>query len=76
MKRDKPIAPGGRGIYSLLYTSKYMFDRALEIADLRLDMDEELAVWREQRRQGSAKVELDHDQVDLANRVTGIKLLE
>src|SRR5690606_30588148 len=55
MKRDKPIVPGGRGIYTLLYTSKYMFDRALEIAELRLDTEEDLMKWREQRRLGPVK---------------------
>ncbi|MCR2804000.1 restriction endonuclease-like protein [Paenibacillus soyae] len=76
MKRDKPIVPGGRGIYSLLYTSKYMFDRAVEIAELKLDTEEELVLWREQRRKGPVKVELDHDQVDLAKVIKGIQLMD
>ncbi|USB33938.1 restriction endonuclease-like protein [Paenibacillus sp. YPG26] len=76
MKRDKPIVSGGRGIYKVLYTSKYMFDRALEIAELRLETDEDLAQWREQRRLGTVKVKLDHDQVDLASRVLGVNLKE
>jgi len=73
IKRDKPIVPGGRGIYTLLYTSEYMFDRALEIAELKLETEEDLREWREQRRLGPVKVELDHDQVDLASRVLGIE---
>ena len=73
VKRDKPIVPGGRGIYTLLYTSKYMLDRAFEIAELRLETEEDLREWREQRRLGPVKVELDHDQVDLASRVLGIE---
>lgn len=72
IKRDKPIVSGGRGIYTALYTSKYMFDRALEIAELKLETEEDLIKWREQRRIGMVKVELDHDQVDLAKRVLGI----
>lgn len=72
IKRDKPIVPGGRGIYTALYTSKYMFDRALEIAELKLETEEDLIKWREQRRVGAVKVELDHDQVDLAKRVLKI----
>ncbi|TJY42223.1 DUF2357 domain-containing protein [Cohnella pontilimi] len=76
VKREKPIVPGGRGIYSLLYTSKYIFDRAFEIAELKLDTDEDLTVWREQRRLGAIKVELDHEQVDLASRVLGVSLRE
>ncbi|MGO4372494.1 nuclease domain-containing protein, partial [Paenibacillus sp. MCAF20] len=75
VKREQPIAPGGRGIYSLLYTSKYIFDRALEIAELKLETDEDLTTWREQRRQGAVKVELDHEQVDLAT-VMGVRLME
>jgi predicted component of viral defense system (DUF524 family) len=72
MKRETPIVSGGRGIYTLLYTPKYVFDRALEIAELKLDTEEDIRNWREQRRQGRVKVELDHDQVDLASRVVGI----
>ncbi|MFD0959957.1 DUF2357 domain-containing protein [Paenibacillus chungangensis] len=73
IKRNKPIVPGGRGIYTLLYTSKYMFNRALEIAELKLETEEDLRKWREQRRLGPVKVKLDHDQVDLASRVLGIE---
>ena len=72
MKRETPIVPGGRGIYTLLYTSKYVFDRAVEIAELKLDTEEDIRQWREQRRHGRVKVELDHDQVDLASRVLEI----
>jgi predicted component of viral defense system (DUF524 family) len=76
MKRDKPIVSGGRGIYTVLYSSKYMFDRALEIAELKLDTEEDLIRWREQRRFGTVKVELDHDMVDLANKVLGVHLTD
>lgn len=76
IKRDKPIVPGGRGIYTALYTSKYIFDRAAEIAELKLDSEEDLAQWREQRRAGSVKVDLDHEQVDLAKQVLGIRRME
>lgn len=76
IKRDQPIVPGGRGIYTALYTSKYIFDRAAEIAELKLETDEDIIQWREQRRVGSVKVELDHEQVDLAKRVLGIRGME
>ena|GEM_PF-3493891 len=69
IKRESPIVSGGRGIYRVLYTSKYVFDRAVEIAELKLESEEDLAKWREQRRAGSVTIELDHDQVDLAKRV-------
>ncbi|WFB59699.1 hypothetical protein [Paenibacillus sp. BR1-192] len=72
MKRDKPIVSGGRGIYTALYTSKYIFDRAAEIAELKLETEEDLIKWREHRRTGTVRVELDHEQVDLAKRVLGI----
>ncbi|MGM0882455.1 MAG: DUF2357 domain-containing protein [Bacillota bacterium] len=72
VKRDTPIIPGGRGIYTLLYTSKYVFDRAHEIAELKLETEEDLREWREQRRLGPVKIELDHSQVDLASGVMGI----
>ncbi|MFC0393527.1 nuclease domain-containing protein [Paenibacillus mendelii] len=76
MKRDKPIISGGRGIYTLLYTSKYMFDRASEIAELKLETDEDLVKWREHRRVGQVKVNLNHEQVDLASKVLGIDFME
>jgi hypothetical protein len=76
IRRDKPIVPGGRGIYTALYTSKYIFNRAAEIAELRLETEEDIIQWREQRRVGSVKVELDHEQVDLAKRVLGIRGME
>ncbi|BBH22482.1 hypothetical protein Back11_38270 [Paenibacillus baekrokdamisoli] len=72
VKRDTPIVSGGRGIYTLLYTSKYVFDRALEIAELKLNTEEDIRQWREQRRLGRVKVELDHEQVNLASRIVGI----
>lgn len=38
-KREKPIKPGERGIYTRLFTSKYIFDRAEEIEELKLEND-------------------------------------
>ncbi|CAG7645361.1 hypothetical protein ACFQI7_25600 [Paenibacillus allorhizosphaerae] len=76
LKRERPIVPGGRGIYTLLYTSKYMFDRALEIAELKLETEEDLLQWREQRRRGLVQVELDHEQVDLASKVVGVRVVD
>lgn len=75
-RRPTPIVSGGRGIYTQLYTSKYMFDRAMEISELYLDSEEDLAQWREKRRLGPVAVELDHEQVDLAREVRGIKVRE
>ncbi|GKS13760.1 hypothetical protein YDYSY3_47600 [Paenibacillus chitinolyticus] len=66
--------PGGRGIHSLLLTSKYMLDRAVEIAELRLESEADLMQWREKRRQGSVRVELDHQDVDLARQVLGVEV--
>ncbi|MEK8211284.1 hypothetical protein [Paenibacillus sp. FSL L8-0463] len=65
-----PIALGGQGIYTVLYTSKYILDRALEIAELRLETEEDIREWREKRRRGKVKVKLDHEQyVDLGRVV-------
>ncbi|GIP33506.1 restriction endonuclease-like protein [Paenibacillus sp. J2TS4] len=66
LKRPEPIIPGGHGIYRVLYTTKYMFDRAREIAELRLETEEELRIWREKRRQGKVKIQLDQQHADLA----------
>ncbi|MNO69542.1 hypothetical protein D3C76_603980 [compost metagenome] len=73
-RRDQPIALGGQGIYTCLYTSKYMFDRASEIAELKLENEEDLREWREARRLGKVKVQLDHTDVDLAEKVVGIRV--
>ncbi|MGG0821424.1 restriction endonuclease-like protein [Paenibacillus turicensis] len=63
-----PIALGGQGIYTVLYTNKYLMDRALEIAELRLETEEDLREWREKRRKGRVQVKLDHKQyVDLGS---------
>lgn len=65
-----PVSLGGQGIYTVLHTSKYILDRALEIAELRLDTDAELREWREKRRKGRVKVRLDHEEyVDLGRVV-------
>lgn len=72
-KREVPIESGGQGIYTLLFTTKYIFDRAREIAELRLENDEQLKIWREKRRLGKVKVQLDHHYVDLAKRVVRIE---
>jgi hypothetical protein len=69
-KRDTAIALGGRSIYRCLFATKYMFDRAREIAELYLDSEEHLREWREKRRQGRVKVELDDEYVDRAKQVT------
>lgn len=53
-----------------------MFDRALEIAELKLETEEDLLQWREQRRRGPVHVELDHEQVDLASKVVGVRVVE
>ena len=58
----------------MIYTSKYMFDRACEIAGLKLDCDMELRDWREKRRQGKVTVELDDEYVNLAERVIGVSV--
>ncbi|MDF9843737.1 MULTISPECIES: restriction endonuclease-like protein [unclassified Paenibacillus] len=65
-----PIALGGQGIYTVLYTSKYILDRALELAELRLETEEALREWREKRRKGRVQVKLDHEEyVDLGRVV-------
>jgi len=67
---ETPIALGGQGIYTLLYTSKYILDRAHEIAELRLETERDLREWREKRRLGKVKVKLDHEEfVDLGRVV-------
>ncbi|WP_058302886.1 restriction endonuclease-like protein [Gorillibacterium timonense] len=71
-QRKPPIALGDNWIYKVLFTTKYIFDRALELAELRLETDEDLREWREKRRRGPVKVKLDHEYVDLSN-VTGVQ---
>lgn len=76
VRREEPIVPGGHGVRSIICTTKYMFDRAREIAELRLATDEQLREWRELRRQGKVRVELDHEHVDVARRVVGMRVEE
>lgn len=73
LKREKPIEPAGKGIQRVVYTSKYMFDRVLEIAELKLETEEQLQEWREKRRQGKVKVDLDREYIDHAE-VKGIRV--
>jgi predicted component of viral defense system (DUF524 family) len=68
-QRDKPIKPGGYGIYTYLFTSYYMLERAEEIAELKLDTEEQLKEWREKRRQGRVRVKLNDEYVDRASEV-------
>ncbi|RXT00971.1 restriction endonuclease-like protein [Ammoniphilus sp. CFH 90114] len=75
-KRREPIELGGYGVYTFLLTSKYMLDRAKEIAELRLETEEDLVEWREKRRMGKVKVELDREEVDLAERVVGVRVYD
>ncbi|MBP2117206.1 restriction endonuclease-like protein [Cohnella lubricantis] len=70
--KESVIALGGSWIETCLATSKYMFDRAIELPELRLDTEEQLREWREKRRRGKVKVKLDHVHVDRAERVMGI----
>jgi hypothetical protein len=55
-KRETPIEPGGHGVYSHMFTSKYILDRAVEITELLLESEEQLKEWREKRRLGKVKV--------------------
>ncbi len=71
-ERTPAIMPGGQGIYTLLITSKYIFDRADELAELRLETEQQLEQWREKRRKGRVKVTLDQHYVDLAEQVLDI----
>jgi hypothetical protein len=74
--REAPILSGGVGVRSCVLTTKYMFDRAQEIAELKLETEEQLHEWREKRRQGRVQVQLDHEHVDVAKQVLGIQVVE
>ena len=76
LRKEPPIVPGGNGIRTLLFTTKYIFDRAREIAELRLETEEDMIKWREQRRRGAVTVKLNHDQVDLASAVVDVRFRE
>ncbi|WP_373232978.1 DUF2357 domain-containing protein [Cohnella sp.] len=72
--RSKPILPGGHGIQKVLLTSEYIFNRAEEIAELRLYSEEELREWREKRRRGKVKLTWNDYHLDQANRLNGLIL--
>lgn len=59
-------------MYHTLFTAKPLFDRACEVAELRLESEADIRLWREARRQGKAKVKLDQEPVDLATKVTQV----
>lgn len=73
VKREQPIVSAGKGIHKVIFTSKYMFDRVLEIAELKLESEEQLQDWREKRRIGKVKVDLDRELIDQAE-VKGIRV--
>lgn len=73
---EKPILPGGHSVYDFLLTSMYIFQRAKEIAELKLESEEQLLEWREKRRLGKVKVELNNQHVDLATKVLDVKVEE
>lgn len=72
--RKEIILPGGHGVRSIAFTSKYIFDRAQEIAELKLENEEELLLWREARRRGRVEVKLDHEHLDYAKKVMSVSL--
>lgn len=74
--REQLILPGGHGIRSIAFTSKYIFDRAMEIAELKLENEEELLLWREARRRGRVEVKLDREHLDDAKKVMSVGLKE
>ena len=70
----RSVKPGGNFVYSHLFTTKYILDLAEELAELRLGTEKELSDWREKRRLGKVKVELDHEYVDKAGKVLGVRV--
>ncbi|SDE38568.1 hypothetical protein SAMN02799630_05324 [Paenibacillus sp. UNCCL117] len=70
--REQVILPGGHGVRSIAFTSKYIFDRAMEVAELKLENEEELLLWREARRRGRVEVKLDHEHIDFARKVMSV----
>jgi len=70
--KQQNILPAGHGVRSIAFTSKYIFDRALEVAELKLESEEELLLWREARRRGRVEVMLDHSNIDDAKKVTSV----
>lgn len=71
-KLEKSIKPDGYGIYTHLFTRKYVFDRAETVAELKLDNEEQIKEWREKRRLGRIKIQLDDEYVDKANSILTI----
>ncbi|WP_028545802.1 restriction endonuclease-like protein [Paenibacillus taiwanensis] len=74
LEREERIVPGGHGVKSVLLTSKYIFDRAVEVAELRLETEAQLRDWREKRRQGKISVKWDDYHVDRATRLESLEL--
>ncbi|MBB6672271.1 DUF2357 domain-containing protein [Cohnella nanjingensis] len=73
-QREAPIMPGGHGVKHVLLTSMYMFERAEEVAELRLETEAELKDWREKRRRGKVKLRWDSEDLDKANRLEEVRV--
>jgi uncharacterized protein len=73
-KRKSPIEPGGRGISTYLLTCQYMLERATVVQELRIESEEQLRDWREKRRRGKVKVELDREGVGQEAEVVSIEV--
>lgn len=64
--------PGGYGVNNVLLTSKYIFDRATEVAEL--GTEDQLRDWWEKRRQRKNRVKWDDYYLDQATRLEWLKL--
>jgi len=64
--RERPILPGGHGIQHMLLTSWHIFSRAEEVAELRLETEEQIRSWREKRRNGKVNLKWDAYHLDQA----------
>ncbi|WP_123042977.1 restriction endonuclease-like protein [Cohnella candidum] len=74
LHRDRPILPGGHGIQHVLFTSESIFNRAEEVAELRLESEEQLRDWREKRRRGKVNVKWDAYNLDRANTLESLAI--
>ncbi|WP_313731401.1 nuclease domain-containing protein [Cohnella nanjingensis] len=76
LPKRMPIVPGGHGVKSVLLTSEYMFKRAREVAELRLETEDQLRDWREKRRRGKVSVRWDRYEVDRATQLERLDVEE
>jgi len=69
-----PIRPGSSHIDRCLFTSTFLLDRATQMAELRLTVEDDIVRWRELKRQGRVKIDWDCELLEDARELLVLEL--